>query len=199
MLVATHSKTLEGKDKPGMWMFKDSTYTTEFARMASEVQEQVEREIGRLNSIVELELVHLRGRVLPLLSARLAAATQLWHELMSVVNGAAVPAPPSLQRAPSPSLPASPAAQAASSAPVSALRSPTPPPPPAPASLSSQQHSDSLTHHLLQQQCCDASTPLELRKCAADVLHFTRLEAAAQDRMRRPVWRAPPRAPMQRL
>ena len=166
-------------------MFKDSAYTAEFARMASEVQERVAREIGRLNSIVELELVHLRGRVLPLLSARLAAATQLWHELMSVVNGAAVPAPPSLQRAPSPSPPASPVAQAASSAPVSALRSPTPPPPPAPASLSSQQHSDSLTHHLLQQQCCDASAPLELRKCAADVLHFTRLEAAAQDRMRR--------------
>ena len=54
-------------------MFKDSAYTAEFARMASEVQERVAREIGRLNSIVQLELVHLRGRVLPLLSARLAA------------------------------------------------------------------------------------------------------------------------------
>ena len=188
MLVATHSKTPEGKDKPGFFfpgMFKDGAYAAEFARLASEVQERVAREIGRLNTIVELELAHLRVRVLPLVSARLAAATQLWHELTSVVNDAAVSAPPLHQRAPSPSPPASPVAQAASTASLSALQPPTPPPPPALASLSSQQHSSSHMHQLQQLQCCDASAPLELRKCAAEVLHLTRLECAAQDRMRR--------------
>ncbi len=66
VLVATHSKTPEGKDKPGL--FKDGVYAEEFAKLAVEVERKVVDEINRLNCIVQQELMHLQRRVLPLVS-----------------------------------------------------------------------------------------------------------------------------------
>jgi len=81
VLVGTHSKTPEGKDKPGV--FKDGAYAEEYAKLAVEVQRKVVDEINRLNCIVEQELMHLQRRVLPLVGTRLDAATQLWQELQA--------------------------------------------------------------------------------------------------------------------
>ena len=175
--------TPEGKAKPGI--FKDSSYLADFAKIASEVEERVAREIGRLNAIVEQELVHLRTRFLPNVSARLAAATQLWQQLMSIVNGVGVSAPQTQLRSSTPSSSQSVVPQAAGSTlPTSASQSSSLTPSLDDASHA-YHHRILLDHQLLQLQCSDAFIPHELRKCSAEVLHLTRLECAAKDRMRR--------------
>ncbi len=80
--MGTHSKTPEGKDKPGV--FPDGAYVQEYMKIANEVQERVAREIDRLNSILEQEMKLLRDRSLSTLSTRLDSASKLWQELMSI-------------------------------------------------------------------------------------------------------------------
>jgi len=155
VLVGTHSMTPEGKGKPGL--FKDGAYTAEFAKLANEVEQRVVAEITRLNHIVELELTHLRQRILPLVSAQLDAALQLLQELQA--------AAPAL-------LPA--VSQQAS---LSSTLRPS-------ASITSQRSQFNDCRGFLLQ-CTDPSAPHELRKCAAQVLHLQRLENAAQERLRR--------------
>jgi GTPase SAR1 family protein len=157
VLVGTHSKTPEGKDKPGV--FRDGAYAEEYAKLAEEVQRKVTEEINRLNCIVEQELVHLQRRVLPLVSTRLGAATQLLQELQTCAHVA--PSSPSV----SSQQPMSPSLQPPISNPLQ------------------QSH----LHHrqLLLQQSSDVSAPHELRRCAEEVLYLERLEAATQERMRR--------------
>ena len=155
VLVGTHSMTPEGKGKPGL--FKDGAYTSEFAKLAEEVEQRVAAEVARLNVIVEQELVHLRQRVLPRVAAQLDAALQLLQKLQAAASAL---------------LPAS--SQPASSS--STLR-PL-------ASLSSQRSLFNDCRGLLLQ-CADPSAPHELQKCAAEVLSLQRLENAAQERLRR--------------
>ena len=156
VLVGTHSKTPEGKDKPGV--FRDGAYAEEYAKLAAGVQQKVVEEINRLNCIVKQELVHLQQR-LPLVSTRLDAATQLWQELQT----SACVAPSSLSV--SSQQPMSPSLQPPTSSPL----------------LQSLLHH----RQLLLQQSSDVSTPHELRRCAEEAIHLERLEAATEERMRR--------------
>jgi hypothetical protein len=155
VLVGTHSMTPEGKGKPGL--FKDGAYTSEFEKLAKEVEHRVTAEVARLNQIVEQELVHLRQRILPRVTAQLDAALQLLQQLQAA---ASVFLPPSSQPASS----------------SSAL--------PPLASISSQR-SQFNDCRVLLQQCMDPSAPHELQKCAEEVLSLQRVENAAHERLRR--------------
>jgi hypothetical protein len=84
VLVGTHSMTPEGKGKPGL--FKDGAYTSEFEKLAKEVEQRVAAEVARLNVIVEQELAHLRQRILPRVTAQLDAALQLLQQLQAAAS-----------------------------------------------------------------------------------------------------------------
>ena len=155
VLVGTHSMTPEGKGKPGL--FKDGTYTSEFEKLAKEVEQRVAAEVARLNVIVEQELAHLRQRILPRVTAQLDAALQLLQQL---------------QAAASAFLPAF--SQPASSS--SALQ---------PFASISSQRSQFNDCRVLLQQCMHPSAPHELQKCAEEVLSLQRVENAAHERLRR--------------
>ncbi len=156
VLVGTHSMTPEDKDRPS-W-FNDAVYVAEYANIAIEVQRKVVEEINRLNFIVEQELVHLQQRVFPLLNARLAAAIELWQELLVAVSVA--PSSASVSSQPS----------------ISSLQ-------PSLSTLSQQSHLPD--RNILLQLHADASAPHDLCKCAEEVLNLQRLQTATQERMRR--------------
>lgn len=156
---------------------KDGSYIADFARIASEVEDRVAREIRRLNSLVQREQLYLRD-YLPLVRTRLAAATQLWQQLMSIVDGAGTSAAQAQFQLSPPSQSQSAVPQEAASASQPQLLALSP--------AASTLHNQSSPHdHQLQLQCSEASTPHELRKSAAEVIRLTRLESVAMDRLRR--------------